>query len=394
MESLTSRENGKHYALGEVRPTVMVRPRGWHLDERHLTVHGIPLSASVVDFGLYLFHNADWLLSHGAGPYFYLPKLESHLEARLWNDVFVLAEEHLNLTPGTIRATVLIETFPAAFEMEEILYELRDHSAGLNAGRWDYIFSYLKTYAEQGPAYVLPDRGQITMTTPMMRAYTQLLVETCHRRGAQAIGGMSAFVPNRNDPAATEAALAKVAEDKSREAQDGFDGSWVAHPGLVETCLAAFGKASDGPRQRSNLPITAADLIAVGGVEGEITTAGLKANISVSLRYLVAWVGGSGATAIDNLMEDAATVEISRAQIWQWMRYGCTTSDGTPITHKRVRCLAEEVVDRLYTQSPSSAWHAQIEAALEIFTQMTLSRELPANFPPYAYARFLVDRHG
>ena len=202
-------ENGKHYTVGERQPTVMVRPRGWHLDERHLTLHGQPLSASVVDFGLFLFHNADWLISHGAGPYFYLPKLESHLEARLWNDVFVLAEELLGLAPGTIRATVLIETFPAAFEMEEILYELRDHSAGLNAGRWDYIFSYLKTYAEQGPAYVLPDRGQITMTTPMMRAYTRLLVDTCHRRGAQAIGGMSAFVPNRQDPAATEAALAE-----------------------------------------------------------------------------------------------------------------------------------------------------------------------------------------
>ncbi len=384
-------ENGKHYTVGQRRPTVMVRPRGWHLDERHLTINGSPLSASVVDFGLYLFHNADWLISHGDGPYFYLPKLESHLEARLWNDVFVLAEEHLNLAPGTIRATVLIETFPAAFEMEEILYELRDHSAGLNAGRWDYIFSYLKTFAEQGPAHVLPDRSQITMTTPMMRAYTRLLVDTCHRRGAQAIGGMSAFVPNRQDPAATEAALAKVAEDKSREATDGFDGSWVAHPGLVETCLDAFDKTADGPHPRTPVTISAEDLRAVGTIDGEITSAGLKANISVSLRYLVAWVGGSGATAIDNMMEDAATVEISRAQVWQWLRYGCRTSDGLPITHRRVRCLAEQVVDRLYTESPSTAWHAQIEAALDIFTNMTLGKELPPNFPPYAYEHVLVD---
>lgn len=388
-------EGGKHYSIGEDQPTVMVRPRGWHLDERHLTINGVPLSASMVDFGLYLFHNASWLIEHGAGPYFYLPKLESHHEARLWNDVFVVAEGHLGLTPGTIRATVLVETFPAAFAMEEILWELRDHSAGLNAGRWDYIFSYLKTHAEQGPDYVLPDRTQITMTTPMMRAYSQLLVDTCHRRGAQAIGGMSAFVPNRHDPAATDAALAKVAEDKSREAADGFDGSWVAHPGLVDTCRSAFDTTYADQWRLPSITapqITAQDLIARGTLTGPITSAGLQANVAVSLRYLVAWVGGSGATAIDNLMEDAATVEISRAQIWQWLKYGCETSDGVPITRKRVRSLAEEAVDRLYTQSPSTAWHAQIEAALEIFTQMTLGKELPANFPPYAYARYLVDR--
>lgn len=389
---LEFRENGRHYSLPESLPTVMVRPRGWHLEERHLTVQGRPLSASMVDFGLFVFHNAHRLIDQGAGPYFYLPKLESHLEARLWNDVFVMTEQHLNLVPGTIRATVLIETFPAAFEMEEILYELRDHSAGLNAGRWDYIFSFLKTYAEQGPAYVLPDRSEITMTTPMMRAYTRLLVDTCHRRGAQAIGGMSAFVPNRQDLTATAEALAKVADDKSREAVDGFEGSWVAHPALVDTCRAAFETAPAAPSRASSQQVSAQDLTAVGSVEGDITAAGLRANISVSLRYLVAWVGGSGATSIDSLMEDAATVEISRAQIWQWLRYSCSTSDGVPVTSKRVRCLAEEVVDKLYSQSPSTAWHAQIEAALDIFNQMTLGKELPANFPPYAYARYLVDQ--
>jgi malate synthase len=314
----------KTYRLNDETATLIVRPRGWHLVERHAP--GGPVSASLFDFGLYLHRNALRLLEHGTGPYLYLPKLESHLEARLWNDVFDFTEDALGLDRGTIKATVLIETILAAFEMEEILYELRDHSAGLNAGRWDYIFSVIKKFRER-PEFVLPDRAQVTMTVPFMRAYTELLVKTCHRRGAHAMGGMAAFIPSRRDPEVNERALGKVREDKEREARAGFDGTWVAHPDLVPTALREFDLVlGDRPNQvgrlREEVDVAAADLLDVAVPGGEITEDGVASNVSVGLRYLESWLRGVGAVALDNLMEDAATAEISRSQIWQWLRHG------------------------------------------------------------------------
>ena len=386
-------DNGRTYQVGDTTPTVLVRPRGWRLCEKHLSADGRPLPASVVDFGLYLFHNAQWLIDTGAGPYFYLPKLESHLEARMWNDLFTRAEELLGLPVGTIRATVLIETFPAAFEMEEILYELREHSAGLNAGRWDYIFSYIKTFAGRGPEFVLPDRSSITMTTPMLRAYTELLVDTCHRRGAQAIGGMAAFVPNRNDEHATREALAKVTADKAREAEDGFDGSWVAHPALVQPCLEAFsGRPHDDDEQRWPARITADDLLGLGTTPGQITISGVRTNISVALRYLYAWVGGAGAVAIDNMMEDAATVEISRTQIWQWLHHRTRTAEGLVITPSLVNEMIEHVVDGLHEAATTDRDHRHVEEARDVFLEAAMKEELPDFFTPYAYVRYLIDR--
>ncbi len=384
-------ESGKEYSVGDQTPTILVRPRGWRLCEKHISADGRPLPASVVDFGLYLFHNAKWLIDNGVGPYFYLPKLESHLEARMWNDLFLRAEELLDLPVGTIRATVLIETFPAAFEMEEILYELKEHSAGLNAGRWDYIFSYIKTFAGRGPEYVLPDRAQITMTTPMMRAYTELLVDTCHRRGAQAIGGMAAFVPNRQDDVATEHALAKVRADKAREAGDGFDGSWVAHPGLVQTCLDAF---TGIPHEEQSWPanVTAEDLIGLGSTPGTVTISGVRTNISVALRYLLAWVGEAGAVAIDNMMEDAATVEISRTQIWQWLHHKTKTAEGLVITKALVNEMIEDVIDQLHDAATDDRGHRHVEEARDVFIEAALKDELPDFFTPYAYVRYLIDR--
>jgi malate synthase len=384
-------EKGRTYAVGDQTPTVLVRPRGWRLCEKHLSADGRPLPASVVDFGLFLFHNARWLIETGAGPYFYLPKLESHLEARMWNDLFLRAEELLDLPVGTIRATVLIETFPAAFEMEEILYELREHSAGLNAGRWDYIFSYIKTFAGRGPEFVLPDRSQITMTTPMMRAYTELLVDTCHRRGAQAIGGMAAFVPNRNDETATRDALAKVRADKAREAEDGFDGSWVAHPALVQTCLDAF---TGVPRTDEHWPagVTADDLHGLGTTPGAVTISGVRTNISVALRYLNAWVSESGAVAIDNMMEDAATVEISRTQIWQWLRHKVRTAEGLVITPGLVNEIIEHVVDEMHAAATDDRGHRHVEEARDVFIEAAMKDELPDFFTPYAYVRYLIER--
>lgn len=384
-------DNGKRYEVGDTTPTVLVRPRGWRLCEKHLSADGRPLPASVVDFGLFLFHNAQWLIETGAGPYFYLPKLESHLEARMWNDLFLRAEELLDLPVGTIRATVLIETFPAAFEMEEILYELKEHSAGLNAGRWDYIFSYIKTFAGRGPEFVLPDRSQITMTTPMMRAYTELLVDTCHRRGAQAIGGMAAFVPNRNDESATRDALTKVRADKAREAEDGFDGSWVAHPALVQPCLDAFTGMA---RQEERWPatVTAADLMGVGTTPGQVTITGVRTNISVALRYLYAWVGEAGAVAIDNMMEDAATVEISRTQIWQWLRHKVRTAEGLVITPSLVTEMIEHVVDELHEKATTDREHRHVEEARDVFIEAAMKEDLPDFFTPYAYVRYLIDR--
>ncbi|MFF4810149.1 malate synthase A [Micromonospora chersina] len=346
--------DGKQYALrdGELA-TIVVRPRGWHLSEKHLLVDGERTSGSLVDFGLYFFHCARRQLDRGAGPYFYLPKMESHLEARLWNDVFLLAQEHLGIPRGTIRATVLIETFPAAFEMDEILYELREHSAGLNAGRWDYMFSVIKKFRTRGADFLLPDRNSVTMTVPFMRAYTELLVRTCHRRGAHAIGGMAAFIPSRRDPQVNETALAKVRDDKTREAGDGFDGSWVAHPDLVPICREVFDQVlGDRPNQldrtRDEVRVTAAELLDVRSTPGQRTEGGLRNAVSVGVQYLATWLRGSGAVAIYNLMEDAATAEISRSQVWQWLHNDVTLDDtGERVTRELVERIADEEIGKL-----------------------------------------------
>ena len=327
--------DGRVYQVGERAATLMVRPRGWHLPERHVHLAGETISASLFDFGLHFFHNARPLLERGSGPYFYLPKLESHLEARLWNDVFGFAQDTLGLPRGTIRATVLIETILAAFEMEEILYELREHSAGLNAGRWDYIFSIIKKFRQRAE-WVLPDRAQITMAVPFMRAYTDLLVHTCHTRGAHAIGGMAAFIPSRRDADVNARALARVREDKQRESADGFDGTWVAHPDLVPLATEVFTAVlGDAPhqrqRRRESVRVGAQELLDIRVPDGEITEAGVRANVHVALQYLDSWLQGTGAAAIANLMEDAATAEISRAQLWQWVRHRCKLPDGRTI---------------------------------------------------------------
>ncbi len=343
--------DGRVYRLNDAVATLLVRPRGWHLVERHLLVDGAPVSAGLFDFGLYVFHNGRRLLERGSGPYFYLPKLESHLEARLWNDAFVLAQDRLGLPHGAIRATVLVETIPAAFEMDEILWELRDHSGGLNAGRWDYMFSLIKKFRTR-PEFLLPDRAQVTMTVPFMRAYTELLVKTCHRRGAHALGGMAAFIPNRRDPRVTEVALARVREDKIRESQDGFDGTWVAHPDLVAVAREPFARLlGDRPhqleRQRPEVAADARALLDLRVPAGTITEAGLRNNVSVALQYLAAWLGGTGAVAIYNLMEDAATAEISRSQIWQWVRHGARLVEGGVVTRELVRRIVGEELDRI-----------------------------------------------
>ncbi|MDI5971692.1 malate synthase A [Streptomyces sp. SL13] len=356
---------GKTYAL---RPdaelaTVVTRPRGWHLDERHLTVGGEPVPGALVDFGLYFFHNARGLIEAGKGPYFYLPKTESHREARLWNDVFVLAQDRLGIARGTVRATVLIETITAAFEMDEILYELREHAAGLNAGRWDYLFSIVKNFRDAGPRYVLPDRNAVTMTAPFMRAYTELLVRTCHRRGAHAIGGMAAFIPSRRDPQVNKVALEKVRADKDREAADGFDGSWVAHPDLVAVARESFDAVlGERPHQkhrlREDVVVTAAQLLAVDSLAAAPTCAGLRNAVAVGIRYIEAWLRGSGAVAIFNLMEDAATAEISRSQIWQWINAGVVLEDGAVVTAELVRSLAAAELDAVRAESGDEAFAA------------------------------------
>lgn len=348
--SYTSPE-GKSYKLNDKRAVLMVRPRGWHLDEKHFTVEGKPISGSLFDFGLYFFHNAKNLIEKGTGPYFYLAKLENHLEARLWNDVFVFAQKELGIPQGTIRATVLLETILAAFEMEEILYELRDHSAGLNAGRWDYIFSIIKKFRSKKDL-LFPDRIQITMTVPFMRAYTELLVKTCHKRGAHAIGGMAAFIPSRKDSKVNENALAKVREDKLRESQDGFDGTWVAHPDLVAVAREIFDKALKGKdnqkeRLRDDVKVAADELIKFT-IPGVITEDGFRKNISVALQYLDAWLNGVGAVAIFNLMEDAATAEISRAQLWQWVHHpDAVLADGRKITVELYDTVVDEEMSKL-----------------------------------------------
>lgn len=347
--SFTSPE-GKTYQLKDQIATLVVRPRGWHLHERHLHVDGEPMAGSLVDFGLYFFHNAAELLQRGSGPYFYLPKIESHLEARLWNNVFEFAQDYLGIPRGSIRATMLIETIPAAFEMDEILYELRDHAAGLNAGRWDYIFSCIKKFAHEG--VVFPDRAQVTMTVPFMRAYTELLVRTCHKRGAHAIGGMSAFIPSRRDPQVNERAIAAVRQDKTREASDGFDGTWVAHPDLVPVALEVFnGVLGDKPNQkdklREDVQVQGPQLIDFRIPGGKVTEAGVRNNISVGLQYVAHWLAGSGAVAIFNLMEDAATAEISRAQLWQWIHQKVKLEDGPMMTEALYQTIKSEEMHKL-----------------------------------------------
>ncbi|MBT2389281.1 malate synthase A [Streptomyces sp. ISL-1] len=345
----TDAKSGKSYALGpnEELATVVMRPRGWHLDERHLQFEGRPVPGSLVDFGLYFFHNAKRLIGLGKGPYFYLPKTESHLEARLWNDVFVFAQDYIGIPQGTVRATVLIETITAAYEMEEILYELRDHAAGLNAGRWDYLFSIVKNFRDGGAKFVLPDRNAVTMTAPFMRAYTELLVRTCHKRGAHAIGGMAAFIPSRRDAEVNKVAFEKVKADKDREAGDGFDGSWVAHPDLVPIAMASFdavlgSKPNQKDRLREDVSVAAGDLIAIDSLHAKPTYEGLRNAVQVGIRYIEAWLRGMGAVAIFNLMEDAATAEISRSQIWQWINAGVVFENGEPATANLARKVAAE----------------------------------------------------
>jgi malate synthase len=384
---------GKRYALkdGELA-TIVVRPRGWHLPEKHILVDGQRPSGGLVDFALYLTACGQRQLDRGQGPYFYLPKMESHLEARLWNDAFDLAQDFLGMPRGTIRATVLIETYPAAFEMEEILYELRHHSAGLNAGRWDYMFSVIKCFRTRGKDFVLPDRNSVTMTVPFMRAYTELLVRTCHKRGAHAIGGMAAFIPSK-DREVNEKAFAKVADDKKREAGDGFDGSWVAHPGMVQVCREAFDAVlGDRPNQIDNLredvQVTAEQLLDVGSTPGEVTEEGLRSNISVGIQYLESWLRGSGAVGIYNLMEDAATAEISRSQVWQWLHNDVELSDGERVTRELVESLMDAEVAAIRERVGDEAFaQGKWEEARATFAEVALADEYADFLTLPAYER-------
>ena len=381
--SFTSPE-GKSYRLNEKTATLLCRPRGWHLEEKHLSVDGKPVSASLFDFGLYFFRNAQELIARGSGPYFYLPKMESRHEARLWNDVFVYSQEKLGLPIGTIRATVLIETILAAFEMDEILYELRDHSAGLNCGRWDYIFSVIKKFSAR-PEFVMPDRAQVTMTTRFLRSYSRLLIETCHKRGAHAMGGMAAQIPIKNDPAANDAALAKVRADKEREAGDGHDGTWVAHPGLVPVAMAVFDRLMPGPNQLEkrlpNLKVAAEDLLVVP--EGTITEAGLRVNLSVGVQYLAAWLSGNGCVPINNLMEDAATAEISRAQVWQWIHHKAQFADGRPVTLALARAVLADELAKIAPKHPDG----RLTLAAKIFDDLFASPRFTEFLTVPAYER-------
>ena len=383
---------GKAYRLNDRIATLMVRPRGWHLEERHLKVDGAFISGSLFDFGLYFFHNAQVTLERGQGPYFYLPKLESHLEARLWNDVFVHAQEALGVPQGSVRATVLIETLPAAFEMDEILYELRAHSAGLNCGRWDYIFSFIKK--GQANAALLPDRGQISMDRGFLSAYSQLLIKTCHRRGAHAMGGMAAQIPIKDDPAANEAAMEKVRADKRREARDGHDGTWVAHPDLVPLAKAIFDQAmpekNQVSRQRPDVVANAAALLAVP--EGTRTEAGLRHNIRVGIQYIEAWLRGLGCVPLYNLMEDAATAEISRAQVWQWLHHGATLEGGTRVSSGLVTRATDEelrVIER--EVGPERFRAGRFTEARTLFQRLCLSPRFEEFLTLPAYERLLVD---
>ncbi|MEO5985380.1 MAG: malate synthase A [Candidatus Limnocylindria bacterium] len=384
---LTLTTDAKTYELKPEIATLVIRPRGWHLDEEHATVDGEPMSASLFDFGLAFFHNASQQLARGSGPYFYLPKLESHLEARLWNDVFIHAQDELGIPRGSIRATVLIEHILLAFEMDEVLYELREHAAGLNAGRWDYIFSLIKTFRSRDDM-VLPDRASVTMSVPFMRAYTELLVKTCHRRGAHAVGGMAAFIPSRRDAEVNERAFAAVLADKNRESGDGFDGTWVAHPDLVPLAREVFdGVLGNEPnqkaRQRPDIVADASALLEVRVPDGRVTEAGVRANVSVGLAYLASWLAGNGAAAINNLMEDAATAEISRSQLWQWRMRATELEDGGTLTANRYAGLRDEELATLREGNPYAPW----DAAAELLDELVLSDDCASFLTLRAYGR-------
>jgi malate synthase len=394
-------EADRHYELDDETAVLLVRPRGLHLPERHLLLDGEPVAGAFMDFGLYMHRNAEALLERGAGPYFYIPKLESQLEARLWRDAFVIAEDALGLDRGTIKATVLIETIPAAFAMDAILYELRDHSAGLNAGRWDYIFSTIKRFRSR-PEFVLPDRSEVTMTVPFMRAYTELLVKTCHLRGAHAIGGMAAVIPSRSDEEANRKAFEAVRADKEREAGDGFDGAWVAHPDSVPVATAAFDEVlGDRPnqvdRQRDDVDVGVDDLLSVPRTPGEITEGGLRANVNVGIQYISSWLRGNGAAGIYGLMEDAATAEISRAQVWQWIRHGATLHDGRPITPELVRRLAVDELERIRREVDDDEWfetEGRPDLSRSLFENVALSGDRFVEFLTLpAYEELLKLEH-
>jgi malate synthase len=385
---------GKAYELrpDEELATIVVRPRGWHLPEKHVLVDGQRVSGSLFDFALYFTHCARRQLDKGKGPYFYLAKMESHQEARLWNDAFCLAQDALGIPRGSVRATVLIETIPAAFEMEEILYELRDHSAGLNAGRWDYLFSIIKKFRTRGRDFVLPERNSVTMTAPFMRAYTELLVSTCHGRGAHAMGGMAAFIPSRRDAEVNKVALAKVRDDKTRESGDGFDGSWVAHPDLVPICREVFdGVLGAAPNQlgklREDVSVRPADLLAISATPGTITEAGLRNNVSVGLQYLANWLAGTGAVAIFNLMEDAATAEISRSQVWQWLHNDITLEGGPKVTREFVEQVVGEELATIREQSGAAFDAAGYDQAAALFTEVALADDYADFLTLPAYER-------
>lgn len=373
---------GKQYALNDTVATLMVRPRGWHLTEKHMVVDGEPVSASLFDFGMTLFNNGRQLIANGSGPYFYLPKLENHIEARLWNDVFLFAQEYLGIARGTIKATVLIETVLASFEMDEILYELREHSVGLNAGRWDYIFSAIKKFRNR-PDSVFPDRGDIGMTVPFMHAYTELLIATCHKRGAHAMGGMSAFIPSRRDEEINTRAFAKVREDKEREARSGHDGTWVAHPDLVGIATEIFDavlgtKPNQIDKQRNDVRVTRQDLITFEVPHGAITERGVRINVDVAIRYLASWLTGNGAAAIYNLMEDAATAEISRSQLWQWTAHGASLADGRRITRDLVRSFADEELENIRVEVGDDAFaQGRFVQAAQLLNTVALARDFP-----------------
>nr|AAK14382.1 malate synthase [Streptomyces griseus] len=379
----TDPKSGKSYALksADELATVVMRPRGWHLEERHLQLDGVSVPGALVDFGLYFFHNAQRLIDLGKGPYFYLPKTESHLEARLWNDVFVFAQDYVGIPQGTVRATVLIETITAAYEMEEILYELRDHAAGLNAGRWDYLFSIVKNFRDGGSKFVLPDRNAVTMTAPFMRAYTELLVRTCHKRGAHAIGGMAAFIPSRRDAEVNKVAFEKVKADKDREANDGFDGSWVAHPDLVPIALASFDavlgeKPNQKDRLREDVSVAPGDLIAIDTLDASPTYDGLRNAVAVGIRYIEAWLRGLGAVAIFNLMEDAATAEISRSQIWQWINAGVVFENGEHATADLARKVAAEELAAIREEIGEETFTAgKWQQAHDLLLQVSLDQD-------------------
>jgi malate synthase len=398
-----TQDDGKEYKLNDEVATLLVRPRGWHLPEKHMTVDGEPIAGALVDFGLYFFHNARRLVERGSGPYFYLPKMESHHEARLWNDVFNHSEDALGVDRGTVRATVLIETVPAAFEMEEILYELREHGASLNAGRWDYMFSMIKCFRDRDE-FTLPDRNSVTMTVPFMRAYTELLVKTCHKRGAHAMGGMAAFIPSRTDEEANKKAEAKIHEDKKREAGDGFDGTWVAHPDSVAPAMEEFDKVlGDRPnqvdRRRDDVNVGADDLLNVKATPGDITEEGLRSDVNVGIQYISSWLRGNGAAGIYGLMEDAATAEIARSQVWQWLRHGAELTNGEKVTTELVQRLETEELEKIREEIGDDEWFEKEGRPKEsrmLFEQVALADDFPEflTLPAYDFLIENIERAG